>query len=194
MSSIRKSFKALNSVPADQISITAYFKQFNDALEVSEDIWATAISRIKRVNVIVDTPSSGSSVRKPNMSASVLPNLKHVTILVDSAIPAPLARESHSTKDLVLRPIGDVGNKRKRESFVTFATLDEVPFARLVLDMTSDDDEEPVIRPIVSGSKPKANPGAAKVARVNQPKPKSTMPRARTSLAQAMTQASTRNK
>ncbi|KAG9120070.1 hypothetical protein FRC07_004597 [Ceratobasidium sp. 392] len=90
MSSVQRAFKGLRLVSVHRISISSFLEELGGVYEVFEEIWEI-----------------------------VLPNLKHVTVLVDSAIPAPIAPESNSAVSN-----DDTGHKRKRESVSTPATRD----------------------------------------------------------------------
>ncbi|KAG8694901.1 hypothetical protein FRC08_008189, partial [Ceratobasidium sp. 394] len=60
ISSIKQAFPKLRTIPADRIAISAFIEDLDDTLHISEHIWS-----------------------------EVLPDLKHITVVLDSADPDP---------------------------------------------------------------------------------------------------------
>lgn len=55
ITSVKKAFKALRFTPPDQILLSAQFWEYNDTIEISEDMWAELVPRLMVVNVILET-------------------------------------------------------------------------------------------------------------------------------------------
>jgi len=56
IASVKKAFKVLRSTPADQILLSAQFLEYNDTIEITEDMWAELVPRLMAVNVVLETP------------------------------------------------------------------------------------------------------------------------------------------
>ncbi|KAG9085792.1 hypothetical protein FS749_004100, partial [Ceratobasidium sp. UAMH 11750] len=59
ISAVRKSFKALRSVPAERISVTAFMDDLGDTFEVPEDVWPKVIPKLDRVTIVLDSAAPG---------------------------------------------------------------------------------------------------------------------------------------
>lgn len=57
MGSIKKAFKALRSTHSDRISISAWFEEFQDTLQIPEELWPELMSRLMLVKVVLSNPS-----------------------------------------------------------------------------------------------------------------------------------------
>ncbi|KAF8594411.1 hypothetical protein BDV93DRAFT_481881 [Ceratobasidium sp. AG-I] len=62
--SIKKTFKDLRSVGSDRISITAWFEEFKDTLQIPEELWPELVPRLMLIEIIL-SKSSGYSEGEP---------------------------------------------------------------------------------------------------------------------------------
>ncbi|KAG8735264.1 hypothetical protein FRC12_018155 [Ceratobasidium sp. 428] len=72
VSSVKKAFKALRSVEADRISLTAFLEDLGGIYEISEELWPTILPDLKQVVVVLDS-SSRSAERDPSPTPSDFP-------------------------------------------------------------------------------------------------------------------------
>ncbi|KAG8724554.1 hypothetical protein FRC09_017263 [Ceratobasidium sp. 395] len=69
VSSVKRAFKALRSVEADRISLTAFLEDLGGIYEISEELWPTILPNLKHVIIVLDS-SPRSAERDPSLSAS----------------------------------------------------------------------------------------------------------------------------
>lgn len=56
IASIKRVFRALRLISEEQILISAEFREYNDTIEITEELWAELVPRLMVVNVTLDTP------------------------------------------------------------------------------------------------------------------------------------------
>ncbi|KAG9086267.1 hypothetical protein FRC07_013136, partial [Ceratobasidium sp. 392] len=69
VSLVKRTFKALHSVPVEQIYLAAFILDAGDTFEIPEDTWTTVLSQISSVKVIVDSYAPGPAERTSNLNA-----------------------------------------------------------------------------------------------------------------------------
>ncbi|KAF8594413.1 ubiquitin-domain-containing protein [Ceratobasidium sp. AG-I] len=58
IASIKRAFRPLRHTPPDRILISAQFREYNDTIEITQEMWAELVPRLVVVNVALDTPAA----------------------------------------------------------------------------------------------------------------------------------------